>query len=211
MRIISISGLDGSGKSTQTQLLKSHLESQGKRVFYFHAIAFSLATKLSNLKKKYCLICKIKGACKTDTTSKSVTSANWLQIQLRKIFLRIDICRFKNFVEKLNRKGYDYIISDRFFQDAFVNIAYLENSQYGFSRNLKTEIKNITQIYLRNDPGRIMKREQKPEQGITYLEDKKILYDRYFQNYSDTAIIDGDQKKESVFEEIKNTTKYSLT
>ncbi|HLN19060.1 MAG TPA: hypothetical protein VK255_02730, partial [Patescibacteria group bacterium] len=37
MNIITISGLDGSGKSTQIDMLKSFLESQGKKVFYFHA------------------------------------------------------------------------------------------------------------------------------------------------------------------------------
>jgi len=49
MEIITISGLDGSGKSTQNNLLKNYLESQNKRVFYFHAIQYGLARKIKNL------------------------------------------------------------------------------------------------------------------------------------------------------------------
>ena len=43
MKIISISGLDGSGKSTQIEKLKKHFLRKNQKVFYLHAIEFSLA------------------------------------------------------------------------------------------------------------------------------------------------------------------------
>jgi thymidylate kinase len=203
MKIITISGLDGSGKSTQIQMLKTYLESQGKQVFYFHAIEFGVATKLAELKKKYCLICKIKGMCQVQPNiQKSVTKANWIQIQLRKLALKIDLWRFESLTNKLINSGYDYIVSDRFFDDTIINISYLEN--YIFFQNSKLKIQNSSSIYLQTDPQIIMQRKRKPDQGLQYLIDKKKLYDEYFQNFPKAKIIDGNRDEEIVFEEIKN-------
>ena len=90
MRIISISGLDGSGKSTQIELLKEYFQARGKKVCYFHAVAFSIANKGAK-----------RGAQSVKRENKSITTASWLQIQLRKIALFIDLLRFKKLLRKL--------------------------------------------------------------------------------------------------------------
>jgi len=89
MKIITISGLDGSGKSTQIELLKNYLETNGKKVFYFHAVQFSIG-QLG------------KGTVST-ASNKSVEKANWLQIQLRKLALIIDLWRFGKLIKKQRR------------------------------------------------------------------------------------------------------------
>ena len=199
MKIINISGLDGSGKSTQVEMLKNYLESQGKRVFYFHAIEQGIAKKIIEFRNKYCLICRLSGKCKTSYQEKSVTKASWLSIQLRKIFLKIDSCRFKNLIKKLEKEGFDYLVSDRYFYDTVVNIEYLQNKPYNLSCITKPDVS----IYLQTSPEIIMKRERIPDQGIEYLKKKKELHDAKINEWS-WKVINGNRDKNVIFEEIKS-------
>ncbi|MCK9379018.1 MAG: hypothetical protein M0P97_02645 [Candidatus Moranbacteria bacterium] len=210
MNIITISGLDGSGKSTQVQMHKAYLESQGKQVFYFHAIQFGIATKLAELKKKYCLICKIKGLCQVrPNIKKSVTKANWIQIQFRKLALKIDQLRFEKLKRKLESRDFNYILSDRFFYDSAINIQYLlKNFDAENLKNYKIE-QPFLGIYLAVDPKIIMNRQRKPDQGVEYLKEKRSLYDAAVKIW-DLKTIDGNRDKDDIFEEIKNITKMEI-
>jgi dTMP kinase len=184
MRIVTISGLDGSGKSTQAELLKKYLESHGKRVFYFHAVNFSVG-KLG------------KGTVST-SSNKSVKKANWLQIKLRKIALVIDSWRFKQLISKLAKEGYDYLISDRYFYDTIINIEYLSKKRF----NILSLVSPDISIYLQISPEAIMFRDRVPDQGIDYLTRKKGLYENKIGLWN-MKVIDGGKDKNVVFDEIK--------
>jgi thymidylate kinase len=207
MKIITISGLDGSGKSTQINFLKEYLESQGLKVFYFHVIRFGIANRILALKKKYCIICKIKKCCKIhtlnakDSEQKSVIKSSWLGVQLRRIALGIDMWRFKLLRNKLSSKGYDYILSDRYFYDTIVNINYLSKKPVKCKYSI--DHPNIA-IYLKTDPEAIMTRSKRvPDQGLNFLQDKKKILDKKTGTWNWTIIDNTDKNKFETFEEIK--------
>lgn len=200
MKIISISGLDGSGKSTQSKMLQEFLEKNNKKVYYFHAIQYSFPQAL----KRFLHLEKAQSdekSGKIQTGEKpGVTKASSLAIFLRKVAFIIDVLRFHFLKKKLAKREYDYMVTDRYFYDTIINISYLEK------RNTPSRLEKYLPLadasfYLKIQPEAIMTRPRVPEQGLQYLKDKKKLYDMFGTLWSFQSI-DASLPPEKLFEKI---------
>lgn len=204
MKIVTFTGLDGSGKSTQLKLLKTRLESLEEKVAIFHATEFSLANKCSRFFKKEKRF--IPG------NEPAIIKATPFFIFLRKIFLFSDILRFHQFKKKLEQADTTYLISDRYFYDTVINILYLDSdSDSPFSKKGLDIIESFIPrpdiaFYFDITPEEIMRRDRVPEQGIEYLEKK---FDILEQKKEAWSLISLDASKEKnvfaqeIYEEIR--------
>lgn len=192
MKIITFSGVDGAGKSTQLERLRSLLEGRGKRIAYLHTVAFSLPQTARALFAR---------ENKKTSPGLARTKSGWLGIWLRKLILFIDLLRFHLFLRRLEKAGTDYLLSDRYFYDSLVNIAYLEGTAlHTPSARLAARFipRPAQAYYLKVTPEKVMERVRKPEQGLQYLKDKTLLFDEAATLWSFT-VLDADQMTEAVF------------
>ncbi len=201
MKIITISGVDGSGKSTQTQNLISHLKDGGYKPFHFHAIKFSIASSGRHKIKK-------------PGDLKPVTKASWFSIQLRKFAFLIDLFRFEFFCRRQSKLGYTHIVSDRYYYDTLINILYLSQNKvtHYFGVDFLMKLVSIPHkaYYLDVSPDVIAHRERTAEQGREYMKDKVSLYKDHLRSWN-IASINGERSAEIIAEEIQSSLEENVS
>ncbi len=121
-QIVTFSGIDGAGKTTQINSLSAYLSQQGFRVA--HVVFWDDVALLSKLRAGVSLAVFRKSSRAANTVSlrhdKNVRT--WYLMLVRAGFYLLDALSLRWVVSKLNRSDHDFIIFDRYLYDELVQI-----------------------------------------------------------------------------------------
>lgn len=195
--LISFSGFDGVGKSTQVRSLAKYLESKGKTVKVTEAMFGYYLLKPLIIHMRRATNSASSGPVKRNTSG---------LLKLWFILAFIDI--WFSYIIKINswKNKYDFIIADRFYTDIWANLLYYGYiPNWGFSVLVKLLPKSDLAFILQTKPNIVLKREREFPTKY-YMEQEKI-----YQRLSDKIhpmIIDASQSPKKVSLEIIEKIKH---
>lgn len=189
-KLISLSGLDGSGKTTQAINLKKRLESEGASVNIIHLKKFDNTKYLLKSKDRYRKFIAINGAgCKEEEHQIGCALLYYEKV--------VDIVG-----ESL--KEYDYTILDRYIESAICRHYILEEVYASTVKIYNSLYKPDYNIFINVSPWkcfqRIKKRkEQSPYESLVFL---KKAQEYYKKNKGSFIWLNGEQSSMQITEEI---------
>lgn len=195
-KFIVFEGIDGSGKTTQSNMIYNKLLNEGKKVFK----TFEPTNRpIGKLLRTY-----LSGEIKAD----SKTLAGLFASDRLDHFLNDD-----DGIVKLYNEGY-IIICDRNY---FSSLAYQDDNDEDFVLNLNSKVREILKpdchIFIDLKPCDALKRIKKSRENIDIFENEKELnriynnYKKYFkrlENEEKIVLIDGDKSLEEIHKDVIN-------
>lgn len=194
--LISLSGFDGAGKSTQVALLSKYLRSKGKSVRVTEAMfGYFLLRPLIKV---------LRGA--TGSLQGGPVKRN--QSLLPKFwFVLAFIDVWVGFIFKIRpmRNKYDFLIADRFYTDIWANLLYYGYlPDWAFSFFVKLLPKPDVAFMLKAKPKIVLTREK--EFHPSYYREQEKIYDNLSVEVN-FNIVDANQLPKIIFGEMKEGIK----
>jgi thymidylate kinase len=121
-KIITFSGIDGAGKTTQIVALSTFLSQQGHRVL--HVTFWDDVAVLSKMRAgvSLSLFRKASGTAEQQPLRNDKNVRTWYLMLIRGFFYLLDTLNLRCVVAKLRREGCDFVIFDRYVYDQLVQI-----------------------------------------------------------------------------------------
>lgn len=189
--LVSFSGIDGAGKSTQVKLLVEYLRDNGKKVQATEEMFSYFLLKP--------LVWILRGATGTRgqgpvKKNKSILPKFWF------IPAFIDIWASYIFKIRPMLAKYDFVIADRFYTDVWANLLYYGYlPDWAFRVFVKLLPKADIAFMLQVNPKTVQKRER--EFPPDYYEEQAKIYKRLATRI-DSCIINANQDSKTVFKKI---------
>lgn len=178
-KLVSFSGIDGAGKSTQIEALLNYLHGQGLRstllTFWDDVVA---CTKLREfLSHKAFKGDKGVGSPEKPITRRDKNVTGWHTTIVRLFFYLLDAISLKLTVARLRRSDTDYIVLDRYIYDELANLPLTSRAMRVYVRFLlNLSPKPDVAFVVDADPEAAYRR--KPEYPLEFVRENRNAYIR---------------------------------
>jgi len=209
--LIVVSGIDGSGKSTQATLLCERLRKEGWRADYVWARRVPVLTRLPAWLIKQLFLRERK---KSDGDAYlSITprrKAIFKSRFYRFCWTRSLLCEYLLvtwFRIRLSHRGAHYIVVDRYLPDALVDFASMAPDPVGELKRMRRSwmvrmFPTASILFLIDIPAEIGWQRKKDGTSLDYLADRQPLYVEFTRGCSSSFVLDGTRAVDEVGESI---------
>jgi thymidylate kinase len=184
--VVSFSGVDGAGKSTQIQVLASHFRHQGLRVAiiaFWDQIA-CLKSLRENAGHSIFKGEKGVGSPGTPVNRRDKNVRSWPILWVRLVLYLLDALSSRRAVRAVRRAGADFVIFDRYIYDELANLNLRNPLMRAYARLIMWIVPRPDVSYLLDaDP--LQARARKPEYPLEFIYLNRQSY------YDLTSLIGG--------------------